>query len=176
MSASSPVYHGPEHCQPALHLTRMQQRPNAAAYLGLDTIAELLISHNKSVIEIKKRKKGTFAISRQLLSTLMPKFCHRRCPLPPPPLVSTLRRNIHRLYLCPATIHDVRLNQLRQLPSSGPKISMGEGNANNLALSWANGPPALLPLSSPVLLSIQGRVSGRFSVAFPSSGSSYPIT
>lgn len=86
--------------------------------------------------EGKKIKKGyTFAISRQLLRNLMPKMRHRLPPLPPIPLVTTLRRDIHRLYLCPATIHDVRLNQLRQLPSSGPKISMGEGNANNLALS-----------------------------------------
>lgn len=67
----------------------------------------------------------------------MPKICHRLSlpPLPPKPLVSTRRRNIHPLYLCPATTQDERLNQLRQLPSSGPKTSMGEGNASNLAVS-----------------------------------------
>ena len=90
------------------------------------------LNKSKSVTALSKARKraNTFAISRQLLRNLIPNFCHRR--FPPPPLVSTPRRNIRRLYLCPATIHDARLNQLRQLPSSGPKTSMGEGNANNL--------------------------------------------
>lgn len=63
----------------------------------------------------------------------MPKISHR-FPLPSL-LVRARRRNIHRLHLCPATIHDEGLNQLRQLPSSGPKTSMGEGSANSLAFS-----------------------------------------
>lgn len=138
---------------------------------GLDKVGESSISsygsklHNNSIDA--NRRYHTFTIRRQLLRTRIPRICHRCFPLVP-----ARRRNTHRLHLCPATIHDERLNQLLQLPSSGPKTSMGDGKASNLALSRVNGAPALLPSSVP--LSIQGRVSGRFSVTFPCSGSNYP--